>query len=143
MVNTMNNEKMKVLEMIASGKIAPAEGLDLLNALEDSNQKSSVSPDNRGRFLRIRVDSAQKNTKVNVNIPLGLLKVATKFADIGMKFIPAEAHQELQKKGINLSDIDFKELVQLVDQGLVDGKLVDIDTEEEGAGRTKVEIYVE
>lgn len=139
----MTDDKMKILEMIQSGKITAPEGLELLKALDDADPKSGGPVSSGGRFLRIRVSSGQKNTRVNVNIPLSLLKVATKFADIGLKFIPADARQEMQKKGIDLSDINFDELVQLIDQGLVDGKLVDIDTEDEYSGRTKVEVYVE
>lgn len=138
----MSDERMKILEMIQGGKITAPEGLELLRALDDADLKP-VGMAGSGRFLRIRVSSGQKNTKVNVNIPLSLLKVVTKFADIGLKFIPADARQEMQKKGIDLSDVNFDELVQLIDQGLVDGKLVDIDTEDEYSGRTKVEVYVE
>jgi len=139
----MNNEKIKILEMIQNGKISAPEGLELLKALDDGNYQPSGAIENIGRFLRIRVITGQNNTKVNVNIPLSLFKAATKFANIGLKVIPEEARQEMLKKGIDLTQINFDELVQLIDQGLVDGKLVDIDTEDEKAGRTKVEIYVE
>ena len=60
-----------------------------------------------------------------------------------MRCIPAEALQEMQAKGIDLSEFDFDELVQLIDQGLANGKLVDIDTDDQKDGHTKVEIYVE
>jgi hypothetical protein len=138
----MNNERIKILEMIQGGKITAAEGFELLKAIDDSEIKPNESVSNSGRFLRIRVVSGQHN-KVNVNIPLNLLKVATKFAGIGLKFIPEDARLEMQKKGIDLSDINFDELVQLIDQGLIDGKLVDVDTEDPREGRTRVEIYVE
>jgi len=49
----------------------------------------------------------------------------------------------MQAKGIDLSEFDFDELVQLIDQGLANGKLVDIDTDDQKDGHTKVEIYVE
>lgn len=138
----MNNEKIKILEMIQNGKITAVQGLELLKALDESEIEPGKTASNSSRFLRIRVISGQHN-KVNVNIPLNLLKAATKFADIGMKLIPEEARLEMQKKGINLSDINFDELMQLIDQGLVDGKLVDVDTEDPHEGHTKVEIYVE
>jgi len=139
----MSDERMKILEMIQSGKITAPEGLELLKALDDADLKPGEAARSGMRFLRIRVSTGQNNTKVNVNIPLSLLKVVTKFADIGMKFIPEDARREMTKTGIDLSDINFDELVELIDQGLVDGKLVDIDTEDEYSGRTKVEVYVE
>lgn len=138
----MSDEKIKILEMIQNGKITAAEGLELLKALDDSFIKQDNALNTGSRFLRIRVTSGQ-NKKVNVNIPLSLLKVATKFASFGMKFIPEEARQEMQKKGVDLSEIDFDELVQLIDQGLANGKLVDVDTDDQKDGRTKVEVYVE
>jgi len=138
----MSDEKIKILEMIQNGKITATEGLELLKALDDSFVKQADSVNISNRFLRIRITSGQ-NKKVNVNVPLSLLKVATKFASFGMKFIPEEARQEMQKRGIDLSEIDFDEMVQLIDQGLANGKLVDVDTDDEDQGHTKVEIYVE
>lgn len=138
----MSNEKIKILEMVQNGTITANEGLKLLQALDDTDTKPIEPTKIDGRFIRIRVTNGQ-HTKVNVNIPLSLLKVATRLADIGIKFIPADARQEMEKNGINLQDINFEELVQLIDQGLVDGKLVDVDTDDPNEGRTKVEVYVE
>ncbi|HWQ71673.1 MAG TPA: hypothetical protein VN370_05050 [Desulfitobacteriaceae bacterium] len=138
----MNDEKIKILEMIQNGKITAAEGLELLKAIDDSVTQQNDVTKTGSRFLRIRITNDQ-NKKVNVNIPLALLKVATKFAGIGMKFIPEEARQEMHKKGIDLSEIDFAELIKLIDQGLASGKLVDIDTDDQRDGHTKVEIYIE
>lgn len=138
----MSNEKIKILEMVQKGTISANEALELLKAIEDSDVKIVESNKLNERFIRIRVANGQ-HTKVNVNIPLALIKVATRLADVGIKFIPAEARQEMEKKGINLQDINFEELVHLIDQGLVDGKLVDVDTEDPKEGRTRVEIYVE
>lgn len=83
--------------MIQSGKITAVEGLELLKALDESEIQPEKIASNSSRFLRIRVVSGQHN-RVNVNIPLNLLKVATKFADIGMNFIPEEARLEMQKR---------------------------------------------
>lgn len=60
---------------------------------------------------------------MNVNVPLGLLKATSKLVTMGMGFIPEDARLEMQKKGIDISKINFEELVGLIDQGLVDGKL--------------------
>lgn len=137
----MNTEKAKILEMIESGKISSAEGLELLDALDDGDRKPTAVSKPTGRVLRIKVMSAQN--KVNLNLPLGLVKAATKLVGLGMKMIPEQARLEMQKKGIDLSEINFDELVSLIEQGLSDGKLVDIDTDDAKEGPTKVEIYVE
>jgi hypothetical protein len=135
------SEKTRILQMIRDGKITPDEGLELLEAMDGTEPRAqSPLPKTADRFLRVRVDSP--DTKVNVNIPLGLLKATSRFVTMGMGFIPDEAHRELEAKGIDLSKIDFEELMSLIEQGLVDGKLVDVDTEDE-EGRTRVEVYVE
>ncbi|MCE5287583.1 MAG: hypothetical protein LLG02_17320 [Pelosinus sp.] len=138
----MHTEKAKILEMIQSGKITAAEGLELLEALDPSGHEATIVPEKTDRFLRIRITKGQQN-KVNVNIPLSLVKVATKFAGIGMKMIPDQARLEMQNKGMDLSEINFDELAALIDQGLSDGKLVDIDTDDSPDGPTKIEIYIE
>ncbi|RYD05778.1 hypothetical protein N752_07750 [Desulforamulus aquiferis] len=138
----MSNEKIKILEMVQNGTITATEGLELLKAIEEPDVKA-VNPSNTSeRFLRVRVTSGD-HTKVNVNVPLSLLKVATKLADVGLKLIPEEARNQMQKNGINLDGINIEEMVQLIDAGLVDGKLVDVDTDDPKEGHTKVEIYVE
>lgn len=136
----MGDEKKKVLEMIQEGKISAAEGMDLLTALEEGEETTGSATRLSKRFLRVRVDDAKEN-KVNIKIPLGILRVTSKFLNMGMKLIPEEARREMEEKGIDLSAIDFEELVGLIDEGLSDGKLVDIDTDD-AEGRTKVEVYV-
>jgi hypothetical protein len=144
----MSEEKLKILQMIQEGKINAAEGLELLKALEESetgsgtDAPSAVPSGLAKRFLRVRVYT-ENNTKVNVNLPLGLLKVASKFANCGTRLIPEAARDEMNRKGIDLEQIDFEELVEQINQGLVDGKIVDIDANDPKEGQVKVEVYVE
>ncbi len=139
----MSSEKMKILEMIQQGKVSPSEGLDLLTALDEGslreNQSSLQTVD---RFLRIRVNG-EKAKKVNVNIPLSMVKVASKFLAMSTGFIPKEAREELGRKGIDITNLDIEELTRLIDTGLVEGKLVDVDVEDPQEGRVQVEIYVD
>lgn len=140
----MSEEKMKILQMIEEKKITAAEGMELLNALDDnaSYEKEAHISTNDKRFLRVRI-TGDKTKKVNVNIPLNLVKVASKFAVFGMGFIPEEARREMERKGVDLSKLDLEELVNLIDQGLMDEKLVDIDADDPEEGRVRVEVYVD
>ena len=140
----MSEEKMSILQMIREGKISAAEGLELLNALEESEPKPETTTPARlaNRFLRFGVNTAGI-TKVNVNLPLSLVRVASKFAVFGMNYIPETARQEMARKGIDLSQIDFAELIRLIEDGLVDGKLMDVDVNDPKEGPVKVEVYVE
>lgn len=140
----MSQETMKILELLEQGKITRQEAMELINSLDTRRDPEGVSKAavaNAKRFLRVRVDGDK--AKVNVNVPLNLIKVATQIADASMKWIPQEAHDQMKKQGIDLSKIDFDEIINLIDQGLSDGRLVDVETEDEKEGRTKVEIYVE
>ncbi|MEQ8175685.1 MAG: hypothetical protein ABRQ26_11525 [Syntrophomonadaceae bacterium] len=135
----MSQEKLRVLELIQEGKVNAEQGMELLQAME-SGAKETPSG-NSDRVFRVKVDGDK--TKVNVNIPMRLVRVASKFVGLGMNFIPPEARNEMDKRGIDLSEIDFKELVDLIDQGLVDGKLVDIEVDDPNEGHMTVAVYVE
>lgn len=146
----MQSEKLKILEMIQEGKLSSSEGLELLNALQEVDKKEKnllmdkTNGSNKERFLRVRVSGDGTGVKkVDVNIPLSLLKIASKFVNMGMGMIPKEAREEMEKKGIDIAQIDFDELVQLIDQGLSDGKLVDVDVNDSEQGRIQVEVYVD
>ena len=142
----MGDEKSKLLQMVRDGKITIEEGVELLGAPEGAENGAPGAPGDPGgkpgdRFLKVRVNSAE--AKVNVNIPLSLLKVASHLGNMITSFIPCEARREIAGRGLDLSGIDFGELVSLINQGLVDGKLVDADIEDPEKGRVKVEVYVE
>lgn len=135
----MSTDKLKILEMIQEGKISSAEGLELLQALDTNKDIRSTS--DKDRHFRVKVDGDK--TKVNVNIPLSLIRVASKFAGMSMNLIPAQARNEMNKQGIDLSQIDFNELINLIEQDLTDGKLVDVEVEDPQEGKMTVQVYVE
>lgn len=138
----MSDEKSKILQMVRDGKISVEEGVELLDALDDTENRALVPGKKlEDRFLRVRVDSDKE--KVNVNIPLSLLKVASHFGSMATNFIPDEARQEMAGKGLDITKINFQELVNLIEQGLANGKLVDIESEDPVKGTTRVEVYVE
>lgn len=136
----MSDDKIKVLEMIQEGRISAKEGLELLQALENAPSSANVSSGG-DRSLRIKVKGDKTN--VNVNVPLALIRATSKFVSLGMNFIPESAREEMNKKGVDLSKVDFNELLNLIDQGLVGEKLVEVDVDDEKEGRTKVDIYVD
>ena len=138
----MDEDKRRIMQMIEDGRITANEGMDLLAALEESPRAEEGSLALGKRSLRVRV-SSEKGTQANVNIPLSLLKVVSKLWGFGMALIPTEARRELEERGIDLAKIDFEELLDLVEQGLSDGKLVDVETDDDKEGFTKVEVYVE
>ncbi|HZW82149.1 MAG TPA: hypothetical protein VFF14_01850 [Candidatus Deferrimicrobium sp.] len=140
----MSNEKAKILEMIQDGKITATEGMELLKAIEDTDPVTT-GMENTDRFLRVRV-VGDKTPKVNINIPLGLLKSASKIItwglNYGTSFIPNEARSNMEAKGVDLTQMDIEEFIRAIDQGY-GGKLVDVDVDDEKEGRIKVEVFVD
>jgi hypothetical protein len=110
-----DDERARVLRMVAEGKISPEEAADLLEAIQSSSAPRSPEPASmpeppsppafesrelrlrrRGRFLVIHVKEGGDN-KVNVRIPLNLTRAAG-------KFIPRSAQTYLNKYEINLQE---------------------------------------
>jgi hypothetical protein len=151
----MSSEKMKILEMIQEGKLSAIEGMDLLKAIEEEGPSEKVSQINEielmkkesvrslagDRFLRVRV-VGEKSLKVNVNVPLSLIRSASKLVVYAMSFVPADKRSELEQKGLDLQALDVEELVRLVEE-TVDGKIVDVEVADPQEGRIKVEVCVE
>lgn len=125
----MSEEKKRILDLVRDEKISVDEGLKLLEALDSSSQEGASEAERHGfrsgKMLRIRVLDTGDNTRVNVNIPIALAKVA-------MKFIPKDVTKELQAENINLDEV-----LSAITEA-TSGKIVDVDSED-----AKVEIYVE
>ncbi len=121
-------EKKQILEMLTSGKITQDQAMELLNALDGSEEETIKTPSGKKKFLRIRVDDKKGGDKVNINIPIGLVKIGLKLAS---KYGDDDDLKALEK-------VDMEEVLQMIEEG-VEGKLVEVDTNE----GEKVEIYVE
>lgn len=144
------SEEKKILEMIEKGQISAEEGMELLKALRDVDQKVEVveSPmsvkTNDYKFLKIRVITVNGETKVNINIPLKLIKALGGILPQVNNIIPEDIKIQMGEKGINLSSIDFKKILEEIELGeLEDTVLVDIETYDKKDGKTQVKIYVE
>jgi len=93
------------------------------------------------RFLRVRV-VGEKTLKVNVNVPLSLIRSASKLVVYAMSFVPAEKRAELEEKGLDLQALDVEGLARILEETL-DGKIVDVEVSDPVEGRIKVEVCVD
>jgi hypothetical protein len=122
-------ERMKILKMVEEGKISAEDGAKLLAALSES-RKSAGTPapgptGGEARWFRVRVtDLATGKTKVNVNIPMGLVNVGIK---MGARFAP------------NFDSEQMAAIAEALKSGAL-GKIVETTDEEDGE---RVEIFVE
>ena len=120
-------ERMQILKMIEEGKISAKDGAELLRALDQDNKPPSMPLKGASapRWFRVRVtDMSTGRTKVNVNIPMGLVNVGIK---MGARFAP-------EVEGVN-----YDEIMDAIQSGQ-QGKIMDVTDEEDGE---RVEIFVE
>lgn len=124
------DEKLQILKMVEEGKITSEEGVELLDALNET--KVNYMENQKAKWLKIRVFEPDNSTKVNVTIPVSLIDVGMKIAGkVALNFVP-----ELKESG--LDEMDLKEVFEAIKEG-ASGKLVDVESE----NGEKVEIIVE
>ena len=146
------NEQLKILEMIEKGQITAAEGMELLEALnttKETEANRNIEPaagmKRKYKFFRVRVTSEDKSVNVNGNIPIRLISTIGKFADKIPAIIPADARKEMEAKGIDISSIDFAEIIEEILNGtLEDPDIVDVEAwDDDHKAMVKVRVYVD
>ena len=138
----MNEEIMKILEMVKEGKITTQEGENLISAVTGNPSSPSKAKTGKFEMLRVRVDSrgtSKKDTAtVNVNVPLSVAKKALGLVNL----TPKEVRQELADKGIDLDSINLGELIEMFENGEITEELVNIESGDDENGAT-VRVYVD
>lgn len=148
------SEQLRILEMIEKGQITATEGMELLEALNLANETEvEVTPATTKtvklkynyKFLKVRVTSDNSTVNVNVNVPLRLLTTLGEIATKMTAVIPADARKEMESKGIDITSIDFGQIIEEIVNGtLDDSTIVDVEAwSEEQHAMVKVKIYVE
>jgi len=120
-------ERMQILKMLQEGRITAEEANELLNALEASSAPEPLRSSHRARFFRIVVEEGNA-TKMNVQIPLGLIRVLT-------NIIPRDALRVGQGDDEHVLDLDA--IIRAVEEG-AEGKIVEVEDDD-----TRVEIFVD
>jgi hypothetical protein len=140
----MNEERKRILNMLAENKITAQEAEALLDAMSPSAKAASdgggaVSAD--PKYLRVLVEDDEDGhkSKVNVRVPLQLIRAGVRLAAL----IPATAHgpvnKALKEHGIDidvskLKPEDFEDLVQ---------HLRELTVDVEGPRGEKVRVFCE
>jgi polyhydroxyalkanoate synthesis regulator phasin len=138
----MNDNRRQILDMLASGKITAEEAERLIAALERSGTgATAMSESDKIKYLRVLVDTKDPvdgPTKVNVRVPMQLLRAGVRLTGV----IPASAREEvnnaLRKEGIafDINNITPQNLEELIEQ--LRELTVDVDNE-----NTKVRVFCE
>jgi len=136
----MSEERKKILEMLANGKISIDEAERLIAALSDKNEQSQSTSANSGNFNYLRVlveESGPDGEKVNVRVPLSLIRAGLKWASLIPKHAKSKVDHALHEKGI---DMDFNKMTKEDIEDLISnlGELT-VDVE----GKEKVKVFCE
>lgn len=115
----MNEERLRILEMVKEGKITPEEGARLLEELDRSPRPSN-------RVLRVKIVTAD-GQRVQFSVPVSVAKSV-------LSLLPEAARETIQARGINVDEI-----AEAIERGGVRGPIVDI----KDARGAVVEVLVE
>lgn len=118
---TTNEERMRILNMVETGKLTPEEAARMLSALGQAGGAESAARQSgpRARFLRIHIEDPKQGRpggRVNVRLPIAVVGALTKVVD---RYAPPES----------LQGVDISELWRAIEKGEI-GRLVDIHGED-------------
>ena len=138
----MNEERKRILEMLAGGKINADEAERLLSALsKETETGSNITEKVWGhKYLRVVVEPAPGSAgteKVNIRVPLKLIRAGLKLAAFIPKDAQVKVNEALHEKGIDtdFSKIKPEDLEDLIAQ--LDDLTIDVE------GKEKIRIFCE
>jgi hypothetical protein len=147
----MGEHRRQILQMLSEGEITADEAERLIAAMGNeaansgSTNGSESSTKLRPKYLRVQVDADEDlhregPTKVNIRVPMQLLRAGVKLASL----IPApalhRANDAMRAQGfpVDLTQIKPENLEELVDQ--LNDLTVDVDQDR---GKVKVRVFCE
>jgi hypothetical protein len=132
----MSEERKKILNMVAQGTLTPEEADRLLGALKESTAKA--------RFFHVRVFSSndRQKPKVKVDIPIGVLKLASKIGAAFKGVVPEGLKVNMHGKEIALDEFTPEVIDQIIEGISEEGKYTIAEVTDEEKGEF-VEVYIE
>lgn len=144
------NERLRILELLADGKLTAVEAERLLDAVRREEQVPAQAPampdgekadaaglKGKARTLRVLVNKAD-GEQVNIRVPLGLLRAGLKLKGLLPGSAKAQVDVALQERGLNfnIDDLDAKSL-EIIVEALRETH-IEVDSEKE-----KVRVFCE
>ena len=140
----MSENRRQILDMLGQGKITADEAERLMSALEKEPASHVAAPagaNGKIKYLRVLVDGKDEHegpVKVNVRVPVMLLRAGVKLTSIIPPRARTEVNDALRKEGI---DVDIGKLTPESLEDIVEQLRelqVDVDSE-----RAKVRVFCE
>jgi len=137
----MNEERLRVLNMLAEGKLTAAEAASLLDALGGNKPAEPGAPAPQPRYLRVVVDGhdGQEGGRVNLRVPMSLIRAGVRLAALLPPGVHDEINREMKKHGldIDLSKVRPENLEEIVEH------LGELTVDVEGHRGEKVRVFCE
>ncbi|MEV0563606.1 hypothetical protein [Dactylosporangium sp. NPDC050588] len=129
----MNEQRKDILDMLAAGKITVDEAEQLIAALERDQPLVATLPEARPKgkpkYLRVLVDTLEAGEpgRVNVRVPLQLLRAGVKLVALIPPQALQHANAEMHKSGVpfDLTQLKPEQLEALIEH--LDEMTVDVD----------------
>jgi hypothetical protein len=147
----MSENRKRILDMLAQGKISVDEAERLLTAVEQPDTGgtgfSAVGETSKGerKYLRVVVEpnadagSEVEQHRVNIRVPMALIRAGVKLTSLIPSNATTKINEELRKSGVDfdVSSIKTEDLDQLVDA------MKDLEVDIQGGNEGKVKVYFE
>lgn len=102
----MTTERLRILNLVAEGKISAAEAATLLDALgaDRAAAPGGATPDRAPKYLRVVVEDPQgeHGGKVNVRVPMNLIRAGVRLAAILPPGVHDQINKALKQNGLDL-----------------------------------------
>ncbi|GIF63411.1 hypothetical protein Ais01nite_14460 [Asanoa ishikariensis] len=128
----MNEQRKDILDMLAEGKLTAVEAEQLIAALERGQPPAAsveTRPKAKAKYLRVQVDAVENGEpgRVNVRVPLQLLRAGVKLAALIPPQALGKATIELNKSGVpfDLTQLKPEQLEALIEH--LDEVTVEVD----------------
>jgi hypothetical protein len=142
----MSENRRRILQMLAAGKISIDEAERLIAATEKASAAAADEPARRGarpKYMHVVVDtdegrSGDKPTKVNIRVPMQLLRAGVRLSSLIPEHARDKVNQAMREQGVafDLNQLKPENLEELIEQ--LSDLSVNVDKE-----RTKVRIFCE
>ena len=147
----MSENRRQILQMLSLGQITADEAERLIAALEKEPPSASTAdgaesrPKARSKYLRVLVDSEDYGdgpTKVNIRVPMQLLRAGVKLAGLIPDRARDRVNDAMREHGMpfDLNQIKPENLEELIDQ--LDDLTVDVNQENDKE-KVKVRVFCE
>jgi hypothetical protein len=145
METPMLDERRRILNMLAEGKISAADADGLLAAMADGKQPGAatdVKPaaSKPPKYLRVQVEEHDgDNSKVNIRVPLNLIRAGMRLTAL----LPAGLHDQINKAlkengmDFDISKVKAENLEEVVEN------LAELTVDVASGNGEKVRIYCE